>query len=126
MFKLKLCYADKQAFALKAWRIPSFLKTSEDKPEPNLIKYWLRNYAAQGILQVAKATIFGKPQDEKYYESYKEVIQLVMKEYDLEDLPILYNMNFGHTEPTFVLPYGVIAEINCDKATFSILESGVE
>ena len=49
-----------------------------------------------------------------------------MKEYGLEDVPILYSMNFGHTEPKFVLPYGVRAEINCEEETFSILESGVE
>ncbi|KAA0965695.1 LD-carboxypeptidase [Sporosarcina sp. ANT_H38] len=103
-----------------------FFETSEEKPEPNQIKYWLRNYAAQGILQMANGIIFGKPQDEKYYESYKEVIRQVMKEYGLERLPILYNLNFGHTEPKFVLPYGSMAEINCDKGTFSILESGVE
>lgn len=103
-----------------------FFETSEEKPEPCFIKYWLRNYAAQGILQRVNGIIFGKPQDEKYYESYKEVIHQVMREYGLESLPILYNLNFGHTEPKFALPYGVMAEINCDKRTFSILESGVE
>lgn len=103
-----------------------FFETSEEKPEPSFIKYWLRNYAAQGILQMANGIIFGKPQDEKYYESYKEVIQQVTREYGLEDLPILYNLNFGHTEPKFILPYGAMAKINCDKGTFSILESGVE
>ncbi|CAM5221196.1 Muramoyltetrapeptide carboxypeptidase LdcA involved in peptidoglycan recycling OS=Ureibacillus acetophenoni OX=614649 GN=SAMN05877842_12613 PE=3 SV=1 [Ureibacillus acetophenoni] len=103
-----------------------FFETSEDKPEPNLIKYWLRNYAAQGILQKANGIIFGKPQDEKYYEEYIEVILNVMKEFDLENLPILYNLNFGHTEPKFILPYGTMAEINCNKKTFTILENGVE
>ena len=34
---------------------------------------------------MAKGIIFGKPQDEKYYESYKEVIQQVMREYGLEE-----------------------------------------
>lgn len=102
-----------------------FFETSEEKPEPHLIKYWLRNYAAQGILQMAKGIIFGKPQDEMYYEAYKEVIGQVMKEYGLQDLPILYNLNFGHTEPKFILPYGVRAEINCKQGKFSILENGV-
>lgn len=102
-----------------------FFETSEEKPEPGLIKYWLRNYAAQGILQRANGIIFGKPQDERYYGEYKEEIQRVMKEYDLEDLPILCNMNFGHTEPKFILPYGAMAEIDCDKGNFAILENGV-
>lgn len=102
-----------------------FFETSEDKPEPVLVKYWLRNYAAQGILQKANGIIFGKPQDEKYYDEYKEQIQTVMKEFGLEDLPILYNLNFGHTEPKFILPYGALAEINCDEKTFAVLESAV-
>lgn len=102
-----------------------FFETSEEKPEPSLIRYWLRNYAVQGILKQAKGIIFGKPQDEKYYGEYKTEILAVMKEFDLEDLPILYNLNFGHTEPKFILPYGVKAEINCDQKTFSILENGV-
>jgi muramoyltetrapeptide carboxypeptidase LdcA involved in peptidoglycan recycling len=103
-----------------------FFETSEDKPDPNLIKYWLRNYAVQGILQEANGLIFAKPQDETYYNEYKQVIQTVMKEFQLEDLPILYNLNFGHTEPKFILPYGAMAEINCEQRTFSIIDSGVE
>ncbi len=102
-----------------------FFETSEEKPQPDHIRYWLRNYAAQGILQQANGIIFGKPQDEKYYEEYKEEIRKVMKEYNLEELPILYNLNFGHTEPKFILPYGVLAEIDCTQRAFTILESAV-
>jgi len=102
-----------------------FFETSEDKPVPDLIRYWLRNYATQNILQKANGIIFGKPQDEKYYNEYKEQIQTVVKEFDLEELPILYNLNFGHTEPKFILPYGALAEINCDAKAFAVLESGV-
>ncbi len=103
-----------------------FFETSEEKPAPGMLKYWLRNYAAQGILQQANGMVFGKPQDEEYYEEYKEEILTVMKEYGLENLPILYNANFGHTEPKFILPYGALVEIDCENGRFSILESGVE
>ncbi|GKV64503.1 MULTISPECIES: S66 peptidase family protein [unclassified Sporosarcina] len=103
-----------------------FFETSEEKPDPQMIRYWLRNYATQGILHKANGIIFGKPQDEKYYEEYKREIRSVMKEYDLEELPILYNLNFGHTEPKFILPYGALAEIDCEQGTFMILESGTE
>ncbi len=103
-----------------------FFETSEEKSEPGLILRWLRNYAAQGILHKTNGILFAKPKDEEYYDAYKEVIQQVMKENDLEELPILYNLNFGHTEPKCVLPYGAMAEIDCSKKTFSILESGVE
>lgn len=69
--------------------------------------------------------IFAKPQDEQYDEEYKAVIRTVIQEYHLQRLPVLYNLNFGHTEPEFILPYGAMAEINCKAKTFSILEPGV-
>lgn len=103
-----------------------FFETSEDYPHPDFIVYWLRNYAAQGILQNAAGMIFAKPKDEKYYEEYKEAIATVLSEYNLNHLPVLYNLSFGHTDPMFIVPYGALAEIDCDRKTFSILESGVE
>ena len=60
-----------------------FFETSEEKPTPRQMTYWLRSYAAQGILQKANGMIFGKPQDETYYDEYKKVILQVMKEYQL-------------------------------------------
>lgn len=103
-----------------------FLETSEETPNPTYFEYWLRNYGSQGILQKVKGIIFGKPYDNKYYEDYKKVITKVIRdELNLKDLPILYNMNFGHTAPMMVLPYGALAEIDCNNFKFSILESGV-
>ncbi|WP_242827184.1 hypothetical protein [Butyrivibrio hungatei] len=37
----------------------------------------------------------------------------------------MYGLNFGHSSPMFILPYGARAEIDCEKKTFSVLESGV-
>ncbi|WP_374226319.1 hypothetical protein [Flavobacterium davisii] len=34
-------------------------------------------------------------------------------------------MDFGHTCPTFTLPFGAKAEIDCINKQFKILESGV-
>lgn len=102
-----------------------FFETSEEMPQPDYILYWLRNYATQGILQKAKAILFGKPYQGKYYEEYKEVIRKVINEFDLKQIPVVYNMTFGHNEPMFILPYGAMAEVNCVDKTFSILESGV-
>jgi muramoyltetrapeptide carboxypeptidase LdcA involved in peptidoglycan recycling len=104
-----------------------FLDTSEDTPSPTYVEYWLRNYGTQGILNQIKGILWGKPYDNCYYEEYKEVIKkVVADELGLTDLPILYNMNFGHTDPMMCLPYGALAEIDCSSRCFTILESGVQ
>ncbi|WP_207289770.1 S66 family peptidase [Senegalia massiliensis] len=112
---------------LKEWENKIlFLETSEDKPTPNYIKWYLRTYNALGILDKINGLIIGKPQDEKYYEEYKEeYLKVIRDESKRYDLPIMYNMNFGHTSPMCILPYGVEAEIDCDNKTFKINESGV-
>lgn len=102
-----------------------FIETSEDKPPAWFIECGLRNYGITGILDRIKGIIWGKPQDEENYEEYKAAIEKVMKEFHKEDLPILYNMNFGHTEPKICIPYGALAEIDCENKTFSILEAAV-
>ena len=112
---------------LKEWEDKIlFFETSEDKTDPSYIEFWLRNYGSIGILQSVKGIIFAKPYDNLYYEEYKEALmKVVREELKLVDLPILYNMNFGHTAPMCVLPYGAMAEIDCEAKGFSILESGV-
>ena len=102
-----------------------FFETSEDKPPVWFVECGLRNYGITGVLDKVKGIIWGKPQDEEHYEEYKVVIKKVMKEFGKKDLPILYNLNFGHKEPKICLPYGALAEIDCDNISFSILESGV-
>ncbi len=43
-----------------------------------------------------------------------------------EDLPVdRTQMDFSHTDPMFVLPYGIQAEIDYDSLQFTILESAV-
>jgi len=112
---------------LKVWENSIlFFETSEEKPTPTYVEYWLRNYGSMGILQKAKGIIFGKPYDNLYYEEYKHaILKVVRDELKLYNLPILYNVNFGHTAPMITIPYGAKAEIDCDSKRFSILESGV-
>jgi len=45
---------------------------------------------------------------------------------DLTDLPIFYNVNFGHSMPITVLPYGIKTELDCEKKTITLLENATE
>jgi muramoyltetrapeptide carboxypeptidase LdcA involved in peptidoglycan recycling len=107
-----------------------FLETSEEAPSPQLFKYWLRNYAAQGILQRLAGLLVGRPggptQTPADFEEYDKVLlRIVRDELGLESLPIISQMDFGHTDPMFVLPYGIPAKIDCERRTFEITESAV-
>jgi muramoyltetrapeptide carboxypeptidase LdcA involved in peptidoglycan recycling len=104
-----------------------FVETSEDKPTPDFVKYTFRNLAAQGILKAIHGILIGKPKDETYYEEYRAVIkQVVAEEEQLVDLPIFYNVNFGHAYPIGILPYGVMTELDCEAKTITLLESATK
>ncbi|WP_078395247.1 S66 family peptidase [Shouchella patagoniensis] len=102
-----------------------FLETSEVHCPPWLLEDGLRNYGMMGILNRINGILFAKPQGEFYYEEYKSTIKKVLAEFELDTLPVLYNASFGHNEPKCLLPYGVLAEIDTHKRSFTILEAGV-
>lgn len=84
---------------------------------------WLGNI---GGLQKLNGIIIGKLNENKSFIEHKNsILHVVSETFGLYDLPIMYGLNFGHSSPICVLPYGANAEINCDQNTFSILESGV-
>ena len=106
-----------------------FLETSEDAPPPVMATYLLRALAAMGILPQLSGILFGRPGGnvplgdfEKYDEA---VLQAVRDEAGLTEMPIVTNMDFGHTSTMFVIPYGLQAEIDCYNQLFSILENAV-
>ena len=99
------------------------IETSEDRPNPIYITYYLRNLGALGIFDEIKGIIVGKPQAEQYYEEYKEVYKKVLKEFNKETLPVLYNVNIGHSEPIGILPLGTEIEVDFDKKKIYLKES---
>lgn len=103
-----------------------FLETSEEKPEPQLIEFYLMNLGAQGIFDVVKGIIVGKPQQEKYYDEYKEIYKKVLKDFNKKGLPVLYNINFGHALPIGILPMGTDVEVDFDNKKITLLESPVK
>ena len=100
-----------------------FIETSEDKPSPQFVMWTFRNLAAQGILKLLKGIMVAKPQGEVYYEEYKTAItKVVVDEEGLNDLQIIYNVNFGHAKPVGIIPYGLPTELDCEKKTITLLE----
>jgi muramoyltetrapeptide carboxypeptidase LdcA involved in peptidoglycan recycling len=79
-----------------------------------------------GALSEICGVIIGKLcEDRDFLEHEKILLEVINDEYRRKDLPVLYGLNFGHSSPMCMIPYGAYAEINCEKAQFAILEPGV-
>lgn len=102
----------------------------EDIPEMCDVDYvetyfeWL---AENGFLQALNGIIIGKIQSYEAFEPYAEkIVEIVSDRYGLVRLPIMYGLNFGHSNPICILPYGAEAELDVDNLKFSIVESCVK
>jgi muramoyltetrapeptide carboxypeptidase LdcA involved in peptidoglycan recycling len=115
--------------AREAWKgAILFIETSEEAPSATEVFRMLRSFTAMGIMNDLSGILFGRPGGEtpidKFHE-YDAALLQATAEAGLHELPIVTHMDFGHTDPVFILPYGVEAEIDCDARRFAIVESAV-
>lgn len=81
----------------------------------------LRALDAAGIFKDAAGIIIGKLSDEEE----NVLVKFLKYEAHREDIPVISNIDFVHRTPMTVIPIGAMAEIDCSRVTFKILESGV-
>lgn len=86
-----------------------FIETCEEKPVPEFFEKEVIALKDKGVFDVINGVLVGKPQDEIYYEEYKAILKKVINN---EQLPIVYNVNFGHSTPRCTLPYGAMARVD--------------
>ncbi|KQV07799.1 S66 family peptidase [Leifsonia sp. Root112D2] len=104
-----------------------FVETSEDKPTPAQVGYWLRNYGAQGILNRICGLVVGRPRGYSVNEKAQldTIVLERLAEWGATDIPVLTGVDFGHTDPQIVLPHNVLAELDPEAGTFRLLEAAV-
>ena len=93
------------------------METSEERIRPDRLEQILTCFKDNKILENVKGVLIGKPIDEKYYEEYKEVYRKAFADLDT---PVLYNINFGHSIPRCIIPYGAKAIIDYDNKKITI------
>jgi muramoyltetrapeptide carboxypeptidase LdcA involved in peptidoglycan recycling len=106
-----------------------FFETSEEKPTSDQVKYMLRNYCVQGIMERVNGILFGRARDYNTIEKEElnqQILKVIRKEFGYSDLPLVTNMDFGHTDPQFIMPLGCKAEIDCTNKKVSLIESAVK
>jgi len=98
------------------------LETSESKPPVWYIHYALRSMGARGVFKQVKGILFGR--FSKYSQKEKDLIEqkimLVMNEYSAGHLTIITNLDFGHTQPQWILPLGKKINIDIKNKTIKI------
>lgn len=105
-----------------------FLETSEDKPSISQIRQWLFNYGVQGVFDQAAGLLIGRAHgytDAEKADLDQMIFKSVVQQFGASSLPIVTNMDFGHTDPQWLLPLGINAEIDCEQKTFGLLEAAV-
>ncbi len=81
----------------------------------------LRALDAAGMFKYAAGIIIGQLSDEEE----NVLVKFLKYEAHREDIPVISNIDFIHRTPMTVIPMGAMAEIDCNRVTFKILESGV-
>ena len=106
-----------------------FLETSEEAPPPSFLTRFVRCLAAMGILEGLSSILLGRPGggvDPATFDEYDDALCKTVREaYGLNDMPIVTNMDFGHTDPMFVIPIGMKVRIDSAKQEIAIDEAAV-
>lgn len=102
------------------------LETSEEIPSANYVTRVIRALGERGILSDIQGVLVGRPKawefdkpyskEERntYIKNQQEAIIRTIRNYN-KTVPIVQNMNFGHTDPQVPMPYGGAVKINSNK-----------
>lgn len=100
-----------------------FIETAEDIPESWIPAYLLRGFGERGWFERIKAVLVGRPkawefdkphtaeQKKAYREEQRNEVITSIRQYN-SSIPIVQNIDFGHTEPQIILPNGGKVKIN--------------
>lgn len=105
-----------------------FLETSEDAPPPENVTYFLRSLAAMGLLQQLNGLLFGRPggcRPDKFAAYDDAIMKVVRDEVEL-DMPVVTHLDFGHTDPMWVLPQGGLIDIDFDRRRLVLAEPATQ
>lgn len=102
-----------------------FLESADGNTLPWIAEYVLTGFGERGWFDKFQAVLVGRPksweldlqigseQKAKYRKEQRDMILKIVRQYNV-DIPIIQNLDFGHTDPQAVLPKGGIARIDSD------------
>jgi len=108
-----------------SWLDPSgsifFLETSEEAPSPAEVDSYLTDLEQLGVFDSASGLLFARPYGYDA-ESTDALWRLVAERTEESGIPVLANVEAGHTDPMMTLPLGVTAELDTANKALRLLE----
>ena len=101
------------------------LETSEEIPTADYVFRVIRALGERGILANIQGVLVGRAkaweydnqtsaeEKSKYTKTQQETILKAVRTYN-QTIPVIQNMNFGHTDPQVPMPYGGMVRINSE------------
>jgi muramoyltetrapeptide carboxypeptidase LdcA involved in peptidoglycan recycling len=120
--------------AVGRWMLPPeeyagcvlFLENDEERPPPDAVYRMLRNLGERGILGQAAAVIWARPPVGGFDErpgpeeasvlraDYREAVLRAVATY-CPDVPVVMDVDIGHTSPQWLLPYGGRVTVDAER-----------
>ncbi len=108
-----------------------FIETSEEMPSEGLVYCFITALAELGLLQKFKAILMAYPKAqfcgkyppegrEAYVINQQMAVKNALRDYK-SDIPVIFNMNFGHTDPQIIIPNGGMVSIDGRAKTISFI-----
>jgi len=93
-----------------------FIETSEEMPPNGFVYRFIAALAELGLLKRFKAILMAYPKAQfcgqlppegrdAFITNQKNAVKNALEDYGV-DLPVIFNMNFGHTDPQIIIPNG--------------------
>jgi muramoyltetrapeptide carboxypeptidase LdcA involved in peptidoglycan recycling len=91
-----------------------FFELSDEEIAVKQIRWIMRNYGIQGVFKNASAIMFGrlpKATNISFDDFRKTIYEVVHTEFN-SSIPLVYNLDIGHTSPQLIFPIGINVKIN--------------
>jgi len=108
-----------------------FTETSEEIPSSDYVARVYRALGERGILKKVRGVLVGRPkawefdkqksseEKAKYKKEQRDTTLAIIRKYN-PTVPVIQNMDFGHTDPQICLPYGgKVRIVSSEKRIFA-------
>lgn len=108
-----------------------FIETSEEMPPCGFVYRFIAALAELGLLNGFKAILMAYPKAqfcnqlppegrEAFISNQQNAVKSALEDYNV-NLPVIFNMNFGHTDPQIIIPNGGVVKIDCQSETIELM-----